>query len=358
MRHDGSVTQTPEMNPKSYPHSIAERCVHSLMETASCHACVDACPRDAWILDDDALALDLEACDGCSLCRPECPQGAIDVNLRVAVRTWHDQRVAMVACEHSGVEETEAILPCIHALGLQEILRLYGHGVTRLLVAMGSCDECPRGGVQRLDQRIASLNRSLQESGNPLFILEQKRAEEWSGYQSQSNDVPSGPLVSRRSFLRAFVGVDENTANSLSLFLGGEGELFDPPAQLLPNLYDDSILTYIPDIEPQRCTGCDACIRICPHQAIRLDEDDAGPAYLLHASQCTGCGMCVDVCNQEAVVVRHWTIQQRQRIPLRVMRCSACGVSFHEPAAADRLADSLCPICSQRNHHRNLYQVL
>lgn len=340
------------------PRSISERCVHSLMEVASCRACVDACPRDAWILDDDALGLDLDACDGCGLCRPECPEGAIDINLPVAIRSWQEQRIAMVSCEHSNVEETETTLPCIHSLGLQEILRLYGRGVRRLVVAMGSCDECPRGGGARLDQRIASLNRALVRSGNPLFMLEQKRAEEWSDYQLQSIGAPSGALVSRRGFLRGFVNTDKNTASNLSLFLHGEGDLFDPPAQLLPNLTGDSILPYVPDIEPQCCSGCDACIRICPHEALCLDEGGTGNGYRIQASQCTGCGICVDICDQKAVVVRHWTVQQRHNIPLREMVCSACGVSFHEPTEAGRDENSLCSICSQRNYHKNLYQVL
>lgn len=341
------------------PRSIAERCVHSLVEMASCRACVDACPRDAWILDDDALGLDVEACDGCGLCRPECPEGAIDIKLPVAIRSREKQRIAMVCCEYSCVEGTEAVLPCIHSLGLQEILRLYERGIRQLVVLMGSCDDCPRGGVVRLGQRIASLNSSLQQSGNPLFILEQKRAEEWSDYQLQSTGAPSGALLSRRGFLRGFVDADKTAASNLSSFLHGEGDLFDPPAQLLPNLKGDSILPYVPDIEPQFCSGCDACIRICPHEALSLDEGDgSGPCYRLLASLCTGCGICVDICDRKAVMVRHWAVQQRHNIPLREMQCSACGVSFHEPVEADRDERALCRICSKRNIHQNLYQVL
>lgn len=319
---------------------------------------MEACPRDAWILDDDALGLDLEACDGCGLCRPVCPEGAIDINLPIAIKTGQDQQVGMAACERSGVEEVKGILPCIHALGLQEILRLYQRGVRQLIIALGDCDECPRGGGLRLDQRIVSLNGSLQQSGHSPILLTQKRASAWTAYQLHMDEAPAGPVVSRRGFLRAFVEADERIASSLSLFLGGEGGLFDPPAQLLPGLNDGAILPWVPEIDPHRCSGCDACTRICPHQALRLEDDDARPVYRLEASRCTGCGLCRDVCDQDAISIQHWLAQQQRSIPLQQAICPSCGAPFHEPEPVSKASTFLCRICSRTNHQRNLYQVL
>ena len=343
----------------NFPQAIADRCVHSLLETATCNACVKACPSGAWILNDDALALDLETCDGCGLCQPECPEGAIDISQSLATRTWRGQRIAMAACERAGVEETNTILPCIHSLGLQEILRLYGRSIMGLVVAMGNCDECPRGGkAPRLHQRIASLNKSLRQSGNPPFVLEQKPLAEWSSYRSKTKDAPAGPLLNRRGFLRALVETDKNSANNLHIFLGRESELFAPPAQLLPDLADDSILPNVPDIDSRRCSGCDACIRVCPHGALSLDLEDSVPSYRLMASRCTGCGMCIDICDQDAITIQHWATQEKNVISLGEMRCSACGVPFHEPAVAGKDLDSLCRICSQKNHHQKLFQIV
>ncbi len=63
--------------------------------------CVDACPRDAWILNDAELALDTDACDGCGLCRPACPQQAITHDYRLELRSFRDRKVALVACERA-----------------------------------------------------------------------------------------------------------------------------------------------------------------------------------------------------------------------------------------------------------------
>ena len=59
------------------PQAIPGRCVHERVEVGSCQRCVDACPLDAWVLDDAELALDTGRCDGCGLCVAHCPEGAL-----------------------------------------------------------------------------------------------------------------------------------------------------------------------------------------------------------------------------------------------------------------------------------------
>jgi Pyruvate/2-oxoacid:ferredoxin oxidoreductase delta subunit len=77
------------------PEILAERCVHSVLETARCHACVDSCPRDAWVLDDESLGIDTEACDGCGLCAAACPQAAIVHPHEPTIGDWHGRRLAV-----------------------------------------------------------------------------------------------------------------------------------------------------------------------------------------------------------------------------------------------------------------------
>jgi len=54
-------------------------------------------------------------------------------------------------------------------------------------------------------------------------------------------------------------------------------------------------------IDPDMCTGCAACTRICPQQAI---EGERKAPHVLIRSKCIKCGACYDVCRFDAIVIR------------------------------------------------------
>jgi heterodisulfide reductase subunit A len=47
-------------------------------------------------------------------------------------------------------------------------------------------------------------------------------------------------------------------------------------------------------IDPERCSGCHICVGLCPHSAIRYNEEK-GVAEVIEAA-CKGCGVCVASC--------------------------------------------------------------
>ncbi len=215
------------------PEMIAERCVHSLCEVASCTRCVDACPREAWVLDDASLKIDTARCDGCGLCVAACTESA-----------------------------------------------LVGH--------------------------------------NPV--------------------VKVTPVINRRQFLRKAITFSAE-------------ESITPPVRL-PRIL------CVPTFRVENCNGCDACIQLCPHQALQLEKGENGQAvaYRIQAEHCTGCGICVDVCEQKAIEVKQMTQMDSGEIPLVQARCKACGSRFHYPTDGNAVRQH-CRICTHTNHHRQLFQV-
>jgi NADH-quinone oxidoreductase subunit F len=54
-------------------------------------------------------------------------------------------------------------------------------------------------------------------------------------------------------------------------------------------------------IDPDLCTGCGACIRICPQQSI---EGEKQAPHILNKQRCIKCGACYEVCRFQAIVIR------------------------------------------------------
>jgi ferredoxin len=118
----------------------------------------------------------------------------------------------------------------------------------------------------------------------------------------------------------------------------------------------DGLFRHVPRIDEARCSGCDACVRVCAHGALVLDPGNGAPAYRVDPARCTGCHLCADECAERAVTVVEMATCDRREIRLDERRCTRCGAPFHLPAA--QTADfGLCPICRKTDHHRKLFQV-
>ncbi len=124
--------------------------------------------------------------------------------------------------------------------------------------------------------------------------------------------------------------------------------------------HDGALFAVVPQIDPALCSGCDACVRICPPEALGLIDEDGGAAlYHVHPESCDACGLCETVCEAAAISLKAMA-PAPEPIPLQRWACRACGVAVHAPeAAAQSLArDGLCTICTRTGHHKKLYQVL
>ncbi len=53
----------------------------------------------------------------------------------------------------------------------------------------------------------------------------------------------------------------------------------------------------VTEVDPVRCTGCSACIEVCPYKAIALDENERA---VVNEALCKGCGTCSSTCRSGA----------------------------------------------------------
>lgn len=331
------------------PDVDAGRCVHSHAEVATCARCVGACPTSAWVLDDEQLAIDASACDGCGLCAAVCPEGALSHDPQPEVRRWGGRTTAFAACERAGDGELKATLPCVHAIGLARLAAFYRSGVRRILVCVDECAACPRGAAENLAARLAAFNRVLVQRGLPKLDAGRLSVAQWRSVFTDAPPPVQGPALSRRGFLRG------------ALAAAAESDLFmkpwewRAPGESLPRADAAGMAFYAPLLDPSRCNGCDACVRACPHAALRLAQ--GGDAYEIHADNCTGCELCANVCDQDAVSVNACRVVKNGQVPLSAGRCRACGAAFHRPGSGET-QPVLCHVCARTGHYRNLFQVI
>jgi NAD-dependent dihydropyrimidine dehydrogenase PreA subunit len=52
-------------------------------------------------------------------------------------------------------------------------------------------------------------------------------------------------------------------------------------------------------IDKEKCTGCGACVDVCPVDALKLEDDKA----VVDPETCIDCGTCVDECPVEAITL-------------------------------------------------------
>jgi ferredoxin len=56
---------------------------------------------------------------------------------------------------------------------------------------------------------------------------------------------------------------------------------------------------YVAGVDPDLCTGCGECIKVCPFDAVALEENDR--KAVIDPRRCYGCGICRAACPAQAI---------------------------------------------------------
>ncbi len=353
----------------------AERCVHSLAACASCRACVDACPAQAWRAHADGLDFDDARCDGCGLCLPACPTAALALAGAAEpprLRRDADGHASVpLACQRALPTDASDPnrLPCVHALGEAELLRWHAAGVRHLALHTADCRHCPRRPAQTLQQRLARVNGALLARGAvalsavraehhiPVAAAPERAAPTLSGTQPSASRRRLFGLARRGPAAAGSASATPPTATAAP----GAGR--QQATQALAALGRGQVLWTVA-LTPARCDACGACARLCPTGAVTLQPvptaapngapnatSSAAPpptALAFDAARCIACGLCIDACEPGAwraaaptarpPVVDIWQLTE--------IKCDGCGKPYRRLQAGPHDADpARCPAC-------------
>ncbi len=334
------------------PTIDAERCVHSLTPQASCQRCADACPHGALVLGEEALLIDSEACDGCGLCVPACTEEAIDGQVPVVTHWEGNPRIAAFACSRSGVTPGAGVIPCLHALGMRDLLTLYKEGIRKLVFAAADCDQCAYGGAERIELRISELFLLFRVNGIAELYMQYVTPARWQSRRENNAKKERPADAGRRRFFR---GVMDN-AIERTRTPGEETSL--PLGKWMYQQGPVALAPFVPDIDSSRCDACGACVQLCPHGAITTSGPENGLYKLMvDCLACTGCDVCQDVCIREAITVHRSAAVQQNELQFHEQKCRRCGAIFFVPDG-DGIVRKICTICSASSSRPKLFQAL
>lgn len=79
-----------------------------------------------------------------------------------------------------------------------------------------------------------------------------------------------------------------------------------------PNPGEIVFSNHYSSINVEKCTGCGACIGICPMEAIQMNSSDKAEVEL---ARCIGCGLCLMTCSFDAVKLNEKSGAGKREVP-------------------------------------------
>lgn len=331
---------------------------------SGCTRCVDGCPQDALTLlgDTGAPRLDAQACVGCGLCVVACPVDALTGSgagvpgrlATAAAATAYADGDLLVRCAASarGASELDddvytVDVMCLGALDPEAVAAAAVHlsrqdRPAELRLVRAECDGCPVAAGRAVAEVTSAAGALAAKVAPGVRVRSVTRGAEQS---PPPDDVPPDATVSRRRARRGARrdAVQVSRRGLLTgLGRGGESAAGDRAAAGLAGVAAargitarDLMLEVSPAAPVPRphvdegCTGCRACVEVCPTGALGWGEWSREVLLTADPSACTDCGECTRVCPEDAIGVvcelapGPYLARVLRRVPHG--RCGRCG---------------------------------
>ena len=284
------------------PDYYAERCLAVTRQVGGCDVCEKACPHEAITIKRHVDINEVD-CTGCGLCVQVCPSQALETKATY-------QAGAPLKC--SQVKGSAQSVQCLTRLEATDLVRLASARKTLTLVR-NDCADCSVGCADV----PAALEKTIQQAHVLATQLERDfdtNIIETDHYDTTDNPDP----ISRRELLRGgFKGVQRTAADVIApLDLLPE----DEPEKPLPREHSkrlqiikmsepkpEQVVPWVLPRIAEGCIVCPICTKVCPTGAFaRVFEpadEGAGKGLWLEPDRCNGCDACVKSCPVKVITL-------------------------------------------------------
>lgn len=297
---------------------------------------------------DHAPAVDVLACVGCGLCEAQCPTRAISgvgSAAELIVAAAAGKQTLRLRCEAARTSggKLEANRQGAAGLDVGCLARLHPETVAAAAGALdedgavelmrGDCDKCPVGASDAVRRMVSQAGACLAGARRIHLgvVLE-------SEDPAEATQKPTSRMSRRALFRKASPRrMAEDAVADGTSSIGGKA----PRVLVLQNLLHPALPR--PRVK-SGCTGCGACINVCPQDALTFSDVNDVFALTVDPTCCVQCDECVRVCPEK---VMHPSL----RLPdpslelltqVHMHRCEICGMRL-SPREAGR-----CAACTSR----------
>ena len=332
----------------------AAKCVRALSKFSVCNRCDLVCPTGAIRVAEGLPSLNLSECVGCGGCAGVCPSEALALDDFKTTAFFFDFMEAegnLVSCRKN--------VPCIAALNVEHVIAMASLK-PGLLFDTGHCGGC------EIARTCLPQIEALAEEANYLLGAMELEAEvrlEPVGYQPPELAPEE---AERRDFFRAFTlqnaartrrdfdrkverSIDErleHEVDAAQIARMRKKELSDKRKILFtalkrverPSRYhviDASAVSFTSQklLDPESCTACQMCYRICPTGALSSDAKNSKIDF--DPFLCIKCHLCHDVCEPDAITLspsynmkEFFEPEQQNLVSFTIRNCNECGIPY------------------------------
>ncbi len=290
-------------------------CGHTYSTRFSCSHCLDNCPTQGLVWQDNEWKID--DCNRCGKCVSVCPSHVFKLDEDLLIQSCRSNKRIILTCDvlQDNMPEKSktdvSSIACLCQLYPELVLNLLAEQPELYIyVATDKCRQCLGFDRQELQGQIEALGEFSRQVNWIERVEDLPALTEENGAKSMNRREFMGNMW-RRGKRASLEIINEKISDYAKILDDGScptsTEQEVQPQKRLRLLmalrafeqqevdYEVGILPY-QHLQVEQCDFCGICTQLCPGQALVIRDSEGSKSLYYMSHKCTGCGLCQKVC--------------------------------------------------------------